>query len=124
VESSDDSFQRRKYGRYSGPSSWGSTPPNDVKRRAIYIATSKHLHHSSKHNGLRVTAGEFDTQTIPDPCLEYDNHQESVLSISMDTGAIKWLLNWGNTILGLSCAPSLGQMPRSAPRSLATMQLW
>ncbi|KAJ8441442.1 hypothetical protein Cgig2_023628 [Carnegiea gigantea] len=77
-------------GDYAGAAIWGSSPPIDVSRNLIYIATGN-LYSAPQH--VLDCQERENNQTVPthsDECVEPDNHSESFLALDLDTGKIKW----------------------------------
>jgi polyvinyl alcohol dehydrogenase (cytochrome) len=76
---------------YSGGSVWGSTAVIDSRRNSVYVTSG---------NNYTVPQGILDCQSAGDPaavqaCMaavpgSLENHFDSVLSLDMRTGAIKW----------------------------------
>src|SRR5512140_2149128 len=72
---------------YSGASVWGSTAVIDYKRGSLYIGTGNN--YSVPSGVLTCVAGATTTQQIQ-ACNDPNNHFDSVMSLDMHTGAIKW----------------------------------
>lgn len=96
---------------FTGNAVWGSQPAIDVKRNAVYIATGnnytfpKQLEICLKAH--RGRPAEQQTECY-DKLDAPDNYASSVLSLDLDTGAIKWarkLENFGAWTY--ACDPSL-----------------
>ncbi|OMP06337.1 hypothetical protein COLO4_08185 [Corchorus olitorius] len=84
-----DNFGRR--GEYAGAGIWGSSPPIDVQRNLVYIATGN-LYSAPQNITDCQERQNNQTQvpTHPDECVEPDNHSDSILALDLDTGKIKW----------------------------------
>ena len=75
----------------SGGAVWSSTPVVDTRRNSLYITTG---------NNYTVPQDMLDCATLSDPaevkaCIDdipasADNYFDSILSLDLDTGAIKW----------------------------------
>ncbi|KAK9272475.1 hypothetical protein L1049_002848 [Liquidambar formosana] len=79
-----------KTGEYAGAAIWGSSPPIDVPRNLVYIATGNLY---SAPLRIRQCQAKENNQTFPshpDQCIEPDNHSESILALDLDSGKIKW----------------------------------
>lgn len=83
-----DNHQQR--GEYAGAAIWGSSPPIDVSRNLIYIATGNLY---SAPQRIRDCSERENNQTFPTNtslCVEPENHSNSFLALELDTGDIKW----------------------------------
>lgn len=83
-------------GEYAGAAIWGSSPSIDVVRNLVYIATGnlysvpQHVEDCQENLNNQTTA-----PTQPDPCVEPENHSNSILALDMTTGNIKWYRQLG-----------------------------
>lgn len=82
-------------GLYSGAAIWGSSPPIDVARRLVYIATGNDYSTPPAVTACELARANETNATIPDPCLLPDDHQESFVAINIDTGKIAWATHLG-----------------------------
>lgn len=75
---------------YSGAPIWGSSPSIDPIRSLVFIATGNVY---SVPPDIAACQEEQNNKTVPDfpnPCIEPDNHLESILALDLATGHIKW----------------------------------
>jgi polyvinyl alcohol dehydrogenase (cytochrome) len=72
---------------YTGNAVWGSSPAIDQKRGSVYIATGNN--YSVPPDVLACVAANTDPVARA-ACLSPDNHFDSILSLDMKSGAIKW----------------------------------
>ncbi|KAL6325201.1 hypothetical protein AAG906_023046 [Vitis piasezkii] len=82
-------------GKYAGGAIWGSSPSIDVLRNFVYIATGNLY---SAPLNIRECQEQQNNQTVPtqpDPCIEPDNHSNSILAFDLDSGKIKWYRQLG-----------------------------
>ncbi|MBA0574759.1 hypothetical protein Golob_023915, partial [Gossypium lobatum] len=90
-----DNFGNR--GEYAGAAIWGSSPPIDVTRNLVYIATGN-LYSAPQNITDCQERQNNQTQVAPthsDECVEPDNHSDSFLALDLDTGIIKWFHQLG-----------------------------
>jgi polyvinyl alcohol dehydrogenase (cytochrome) len=73
---------------YTGGAVWGSSPAIDSKRGAVYIATGNN--YSVPPAVLACVAAAGNDSTAQSACLSPDDHFDSILSLDMKTGAIRW----------------------------------
>jgi polyvinyl alcohol dehydrogenase (cytochrome) len=73
---------------YSGNAIWGSSPAVDVKRGSVYVATGNN--YSVPDAVLECVEDAGDDPVAKAACLPGDNHFDSIMSLDMKTGAIKW----------------------------------
>ncbi|KAL3697167.1 hypothetical protein R1sor_011243 [Riccia sorocarpa] len=76
--------------QYAGNGLWGSSPPIDVRRREVYIATGNNYQTPEEVVQCELNYRNLTNPPIPDPCIDPDNHLESVLAINIDSGNITW----------------------------------
>jgi polyvinyl alcohol dehydrogenase (cytochrome) len=72
---------------YPGNAVWGSSPAIDTKRRSVYVATGNN--YDAPPEALTCV----EAATTPEErqaCLPADNHFDSIVSLDMSTGAVKW----------------------------------
>ncbi len=72
---------------YSGGAVWGSTFSIDLKRRSLYVPTGNNY---SVPSSVRTCLLNAPDEASQEACLAPDNYFDSVLSLDLDTGAIKW----------------------------------
>jgi polyvinyl alcohol dehydrogenase (cytochrome) len=73
---------------YPGNAVWGSSPAIDTKRRSVYIGTGNNYNvPDSVLACITAAGGDPDAERA---CLPADNHFDSILSLDIRTGAIKW----------------------------------
>jgi len=73
---------------FPGNAVWGSSPAIDTKRRSVYIGTGNNYNVPDSVLACITAAG--GNPTAERACLPADNHFDSILSLDMRTGAIKW----------------------------------
>ncbi|KAL8172359.1 hypothetical protein V2J09_024163, partial [Rumex salicifolius] len=81
-------------GGYSGAALWGSSPPIDTTRNLVFIATGN-LYSAPDSVTDCQQKESADVSPHPDRCMEPENHENSVLALDLDTGAIKWYRQLG-----------------------------
>ncbi|MEQ6902685.1 PQQ-binding-like beta-propeller repeat protein [Nocardioides sp. YIM 152588] len=74
---------------FPGNAVWGSSPAIDVKRGSVYIATGNNYDVPEETLDCVTAAGD-DPDAIQ-ACLPADNHFDSIMSLNMRTGGIKWV---------------------------------
>ena len=73
---------------FPGNAVWGSSPAIDTKRRSVYIGTGNNYNvPDSVLACITAAGGNPDAERA---CLPADNYFDSILSLDMRTGAIKW----------------------------------
>ena len=72
---------------YPGNAVWGSSPAIDTKRGSVYVATGNN--YDAPPEAL-VCVDAATTTGQKQACLPADNHFDSILSLDMRTGAVKW----------------------------------
>ncbi|XP_016441993.1 uncharacterized protein LOC107767497 isoform X1 [Nicotiana tabacum] len=88
-----------KLGKYAGAAVWGSSPSIDIRRNHVYIATGnlysvpKHIEECQKEQNQQNQTNPDPTR--PDKCIEPENHSDSMLSLDLDSGEIKWYKQLG-----------------------------
>jgi polyvinyl alcohol dehydrogenase (cytochrome) len=73
---------------FPGNAVWGSSPAIDTKRRSVYIGTGNNYNVPDSVLACITAAG--GNPTAERACLPADNHFDSILSLDIRTGAIKW----------------------------------
>jgi polyvinyl alcohol dehydrogenase (cytochrome) len=73
---------------YTGNAIWGSSPAIDTKRGQVYIATGNN--YSVPPDVLACVAAHTDPVERA-ACLAADDHFDSIMALSMKTGAIRWV---------------------------------
>ncbi|GKU97099.1 hypothetical protein SLEP1_g10279 [Rubroshorea leprosula] len=96
-----------KTGGYAGASVWGSSPPIDIHRNVVYIATGNLYSVPENIRKCQERENNQTAPTHPDECVEPDNHSESILALDLDAGKIKWKLD-----LEESLGEEHGELPR------------
>ncbi|GLT35384.1 hypothetical protein SLA2020_098420 [Shorea laevis] len=79
-----------KTGEYAGAAVWGSSPPIDIHRNLVYIATGNLYSVPENISQCQERENNQTKPTHPDECIEPDNHSESILALDLDTGKINW----------------------------------
>lgn len=72
---------------YPGNAVWGSSPAIDTKCGSVYVATGNN--YDAPPEAL-VCVDAATTTGQKQACLPADNHFDSILSLDMRTGAVKW----------------------------------
>jgi len=72
---------------YTGGAVWSSNLPVDSRRRAIYADTGNNY---SVPDAVAACQLRATTNAQLDACLDPNDHIDSVLSLDIDTGAVKW----------------------------------
>ena len=72
---------------YTGGSVWGSNIAVDLARRAVFVSTGNNYSIPGSAAACQAAAG---TPSQVDACLPASDHMDSILSLNMDTGAVKW----------------------------------
>ncbi len=80
-------------GGYTGGSVWGSTPVVDPARGTVYVTTGNN--YSTPTDPAYTTC--VNNGGTAESCLSPDDHFDSVLSLSMTTGAIVWADRFGSS---------------------------
>ena len=78
---------------YSGAAVWGSNPVVDTARNSVFIGTGDNYSHPTDPAFL-ACIGAGGTEAT---CLPANDYVDSILSLDMSTGAVKWakrLMNW------------------------------
>ena len=73
---------------YSGNSVWGSTPVVDKKRNSLYVTTGNNYSIPASAQNCVAAAGN-DAAAVQ-ACMAPDNYFDSILSLDLNTGAVKW----------------------------------
>ena len=73
---------------YPGNAVWGSSPAIDTKRKSVYIATGNN--YDVPDDVLACVAAAGDDPAAKQACLPPDDHFDSIVSLDLGTGAIKW----------------------------------
>ncbi|GLT35382.1 hypothetical protein SLA2020_098410 [Shorea laevis] len=79
-----------KKGEYAGAAVWGSSPPIDIQRNLVYIATGNLYSAPENITKCQERENNQTKPTHPDECVEPENHSESILALDLDSGKIKW----------------------------------
>ncbi|KAE8689292.1 putative Retrotransposon protein, Ty3-gypsy subclass [Hibiscus syriacus] len=93
-------------GEYAGAAIWGSSPPINVVRNLMYIATGNL--YSAPQNITDCQERQNNQTQVPpthtDECVEPDNHSDPFLALDLDTGNIKWFHQlWGYDVWFFAC---------------------
>ncbi|MCO5582058.1 hypothetical protein L7F22_035949 [Adiantum nelumboides] len=75
---------------YSGAPMWGSSPSIDPIRSLVFIATGNVYSVPPEVEACQEEQNNKTVKDIPNPCIEPDNHEESILALDLGTGEIKW----------------------------------
>jgi polyvinyl alcohol dehydrogenase (cytochrome) len=73
---------------YTGNSVWGSTPVIDHSRNSLYITTGNN--YSVPPSVQTCVANAGSNSAAIQACISPDDHFDSILSLDLSTGAIKW----------------------------------
>jgi polyvinyl alcohol dehydrogenase (cytochrome) len=99
---------------YSGVAVWGSSPVVDAARKSVFVATGNNYAKPTDPAYLTCIA---NGGTEPG-CLSPNNHVDSVLSLDMATGAVKWAKrlrdddDWNTACF--TDMPGVGNCPKGA----------
>lgn len=97
---------------YSGAPIWGSSPSIDPIRNLVFIATGNVYGVPPEISNCQAEQNNKTTPDFPDPCVEADNHEESILALDLDTGNITWYHElggydaWVSSCSGSSVSPN------------------
>lgn len=106
---------RGKYGAYSGAAIWGSSPPIDVKRRHVYVATGNLYTVPPDVEACQEEQNNKTTPDVPNPCIKPADHSESVLALDLDSGDIVWSKHLGGYdtwVLACVSKPAASNCPK------------
>jgi polyvinyl alcohol dehydrogenase (cytochrome) len=81
------------YDQYAGAAIWGGAPTIDAVRNSVYLPTGNNYWvPQSVQNCLVIANGDPGQESL---CLagQPDNFFDSIVSLDMDTGAVKWVMN-------------------------------
>ncbi|KAM3268524.1 polyvinylalcohol dehydrogenase [Capsicum chacoense] len=99
-----------KSGSYSGAAVWGSSPSIDSRRNHVYIATGnlysvpKRIEECQQEQNQQ---NHTNNLTQPNPCIEPENHSDSILALDLYSGKIKWYKQLGGyDVFILACLNS------------------
>ncbi|CAK9322648.1 unnamed protein product [Citrullus colocynthis] len=81
--------------QYSGAAIWGSSPAIDPLRNLIYIATGNLYSAPLRIRKCQERENNRTQPTLPDKCIEPDNHSNSILALDVDSGDIRWYKQLG-----------------------------
>jgi len=103
--------QQQSQAGYSGAAVWGSSPAIDVQRKSVYITTGNNYGAPPAVSDC-VTAAGSDPQAIfaCEQTMGIGNNVDSIMSLDMATGAIKWISKlqgfdaWTTACIGLPTA--------------------
>ncbi|KAI5073370.1 hypothetical protein GOP47_0011383 [Adiantum capillus-veneris] len=84
-----------KLGNYSGVAIWGSSPSIDPKRNSVYIATGNLYTAPPEIEKCQEEQNNKTKPDSPNPCIIPENHLNSMMSLDMETGKIKWSTQLG-----------------------------
>jgi polyvinyl alcohol dehydrogenase (cytochrome) len=95
---------------FSGAAIWGSTPAVDPVRGSLYVTTGNNYHRPPEVQQC------IDAGGSPGACNPPENRADSVLSLDLRTGAVKWFLRlsdddaWNTACLrsGVNCPTNAG----------------
>jgi polyvinyl alcohol dehydrogenase (cytochrome) len=73
---------------YSGNAIWGSSPAIDVRRGSVYVATGNN--YSVPDSVLECVIAAGDDADAKAACLPANDYFDSVMSLDMRTGAVRW----------------------------------
>uniref|UniRef100_A0A803MEZ3 Pyrrolo-quinoline quinone repeat domain-containing protein n=1 Tax=Chenopodium quinoa TaxID=63459 RepID=A0A803MEZ3_CHEQI len=102
-------------GEYAGAAIWGSSPPIDVPRKLVYIATGNLY---SAPQRIRDCSERENNQTFPTnttSCVEPENHSNSFLALDLDTGNIKWYHQIGGYDVWFFACHNISSSPDCPP---------
>eukprot|EP01116_Phalansterium_solitarium_P019003 TRINITY_DN518_c0_g1_i8.p1 TRINITY_DN518_c0_g1~~TRINITY_DN518_c0_g1_i8.p1 ORF type:complete len:767 (+),score=70.06 TRINITY_DN518_c0_g1_i8:94-2394(+) len=83
---------------YAGGGVWGSTSPIDPSRNAVYLPTGNTFrnpkHIDDCYANITFVPTHINNWTV-DPCLEPNNYAQSIISLDITTGQLKWFKSIG-----------------------------
>lgn len=82
-------------GLYAGVSVWGSSPSIDIHKRLVFIGTGNAYSTPPAVDACELKYRNQTKPPIPDVCLPVDDHEESILAIALDDGAVYWSKHLG-----------------------------
>ena len=92
---------------YPGNAVWGSSPAIDVKRGSLYIGTGNN--YNAPQSALDCVAAAT-SPAAKRACLPADNYFDSVVSLDLRTGAVKWVTSAAPfDAWTVDCIPGLGE---------------
>jgi polyvinyl alcohol dehydrogenase (cytochrome) len=99
---------------YTGNAVWGSNPIVDLKRKALFIGTgNNYTKPTTAAYKSCIAAGGTEPK-----CLSPDDHVDSMLSLDLATGHVKWARRQrGDDDWNVSCfssKPGVGNCPKAA----------
>lgn len=105
-------------GLYAGAAVWGSSPSIDVGRRLVFIGTGNTYSVPPAVEACQNATLNSSTVIHPDPCIDRDDHPESILAIHIDTGRIAWAVHLGGyDVWNFVCASSPVPLP-NCPKTI------
>jgi outer membrane protein assembly factor BamB len=75
---------------YAGAAVWGSSPSIDIHRNLVFIATGNLYRTPDNVTECEQNRLKEKHPIVPDPCVEPDDHSESVLALDLENGTIRW----------------------------------
>ncbi|XXG65087.1 hypothetical protein AAC387_Pa05g2880 [Persea americana] len=82
-------------GGYSGAAVWGSSPSIDLDRGLVYIGTGNLYTAPPDVIECEEIQSNKTVRDYPDPCVEPENHENSIIALDMDTGEMRWYKQLG-----------------------------
>lgn len=102
---------------YSGAALWGSSPPIDVKRNLVFIATGNLYSVPPDVQACQLREANKTVPDNPNPCIRAGDHSESILALDLDTGKIVWAHHLGGVdVWNIACVYGTSQ-PNCPPAS-------
>jgi polyvinyl alcohol dehydrogenase (cytochrome) len=94
---------------YSGGAVWSTTAAVDPSSHTVYIDTGNNYSIPDSAEQCQAAGG------TPQQCLSPDNHIDSIMALSTDTGAIRWATGEGGfDDWNVACIPGIG-IPDNCP---------
>ncbi|XP_028780532.1 uncharacterized protein LOC114736818 [Neltuma alba] len=108
----DNNNQR---GDYSGAAIWGSSPSIDPLRNHVYVATGNLYSAPDRIVQCRRRQLNRTVPIEPDPCIETENHSNSMLALDLDSGNITWYHQLGGYDVSSGDCLNASAAPPSCP---------
>jgi outer membrane protein assembly factor BamB len=80
---------------YAGAAVWGSSPSIDIHRNLVFIATGNLYRTPDNVTECEQNRLKEKHPIVPDPCVEPDDHSESIVALDLENGTIRWSHNLG-----------------------------
>ncbi|KAI9120315.1 hypothetical protein K1719_007348 [Acacia pycnantha] len=102
-------------GDYAGAAIWGSSPSIDPLRNHVYIATGNLYSAPDRIVQCRKRQINQTVPIEPDPCIEPENHSNSMLALDLDSGNITWYHQLGGYDISIGACLNASAAAPSCP---------